>query len=724
MGKILSGFAVLAGAGVLGAGIYLKTPAPVPFDADAAIAMAEQYDARIIRDSFGVPHIYGARDEDVGFGLAYAHAQDDWKTIEEVLFFSRGALAVRKGKDAAIPDYLMGALRVPHSVRSKYKTDLPPQTRALAEAYAAGANLYCAEEKSRCTLGAAPVTGEDIVAGFAARTPFFYGLDEQLAKIFEGDVEVADAAERAREAFLKIPKGFETGSNAMAVSPVRSADGHTRLMVNSHQPYIGPVAWYEARVKSEEGWDMIGGIFPGAPLILHGAGPDLGWAFTVNKPDLVDIYALTVDNNKKPTRYLFDGEWREFDAAPIKFRVKLFGPFSLPVTQRGLASVHGPVFVTGKGVFAVSYGGAGDIRAIEQWYRMNRATSFSEWKSAMAMQAIPSFNVVYADGEGTIAYYYNTAIPLRSADADWTKAQPGDRPDLLWNGVRPFGTAPYIIKPKAGYVVSANHSPFDASGADDNPDRAAFPPHYGIANRSTNRGMRIQTLYGGDPSITEDEFIEYKFDNFYADNSRVMELVQTLVIDKEAQADEALSPALKLLAGWDGSVTPENRAAALAVLTAQKALGTLLDDNNAEIPDAAAALREVMAELEAGFSRIDPAWGEIVRLRRGAVDLSLNGGPDTLRAVYPGGDPADGALKAVGGDTYILYADWIGPRDVEIKTIHQFGAATQDETSPHYADQAPVFAAEQWKSPPMTLEALLAEATADYRIGGSRKVTD
>ncbi len=722
MGKILTGAGAVALAALTGAAIYLKTPAPARFDAAAAIEQAALYDARIIRDRYGVPHIYGARDVDAAFGLAYAHAQDDWKTIEEVLFFSRGVLAQRKGKDAAIPDYLVAALNVPGDVHAKYDTDLPPETRALAEAYADGVNLYCAEQKNRCAAGAAPVTGEDIVAGFVSRTPFFYGLDEQLAAIFEGNVEIAEAAAQSREALLKIPRGFETGSNAMAVAPSRSSDGHTRLMVNSHQPYTGPVAWYEARVKSEEGWDMIGGLFPGAPLILVGAGPNLGWGLTVNKPDLVDVFALSVDNEKKPTRYRFNGAWKDLEISPVKFRVKLFGPFSLPVTRSKFRSVHGPVFVTDQGVFAVSYGGAGNVRAIDQWYRMNKATSFSEWSSAMEMLAIPSFNAVYGDGEGTIAYFYNMAIPERSADVDWAKAQPGDDPDLLWTGVRPFGTAPEVINPASGYVVNSNHTPFEASAPDDNPNQTDFPPHYGIANKTTNRGLRVQALYGGDASITEDEFLAYKFDHSYADNSRVMELVKNLVANEEAQADEMLAPALELIAGWDGAVTPGSRAAALAVLTAQKARGYLLNDQGAETPDAVAALRTVSAGLKTGFGRIDPPWGDVVRLKRGDVDLALKGGPDTLRAVYPGGDPAQGALEALGGDTYILYADWNGSRDIEIKTIHQFGAATLDEASPHYADQAPIFVAEEWKSPPMTLEALLAEATSDDRIGGREAV--
>ncbi|WP_428409365.1 penicillin acylase family protein [Hyphococcus sp.] len=698
---------------VAGAAFYLKTPGPAPFDRDAAMEKARAYKARILRDAYGVPHIYGARDADVGFGLAYAHAEDDWATIEEVVLFSRGVLAQRDGRDAAVTDYLIRAMGSADAIAEKYETDLLSKTRALAEGYAAGINFYCAEEPARCERDALPVTAQDVVAGFASRQPFFYGLDEQLKAVFEGDVKVEKRADTAREAFLKVPKEFELGSNAMAVAPSRSADGHTRLMVNSHQPYEGPVAWYEARVKSEEGWDMIGGIFPGAPLILHGAGPDLGWAFTVNKPDLVDVYTLEVDNQKKPEKYRFDGGWRDFDVKKIKFRVHLWGPFSLPVTRRALYSVHGPVFETDNGWFAVSYAGQGDIRALEQYYRMNRATDYAEWRAAMEMLALPSLNAVYADGDGVIAYYYNAAIPVRAAGPDWSKAQDGSDPGLLWQGTRSLNDAPQVVMPRSGYVVNANHTPFQSSGPADNPDPEKFPPHYGVDTRTTNRGLRIQALYGGDASITGEEFVSYKLDNVYADNSRVMELVKELA----QTGAEDLQEEAAVLAAWDGAVAMENRSAALAILTAQRARGYLLNDEGAETPDYEAALREVSAELKEKFGRIDPEWGEAVRLKRGEFSVPLNGGPDTLRAVYPQED-GEGALKSVGGDTYILYADWSGARDVEIKTIHQYGAATSDPASPHYDDQAPVFAAEEWKSPPMELQALIAEATRDYTVGG------
>ncbi len=141
-----------------------------PFDRTAAIAEAASFDARIIRDAFGVPHIYGARDADVAFGLGYAHAEDDWKTIEDVLLFSRGDLARYRGRRAAVTDYLVAAMGANDAIRVKYASAISPETKSILSGYAAGMNLWCAEEQTRCAAGVAPITEMDVVAGFAAMT--------------------------------------------------------------------------------------------------------------------------------------------------------------------------------------------------------------------------------------------------------------------------------------------------------------------------------------------------------------------------------------------------------------------------------------------------------------------------------------------------------------------------------------------------------------------------
>lgn len=717
MKKLLAGVAILVVAGLVGAAAWLWTPGPKPFDAEAARNAAKAFDARIIRDRWGVPHVYGARDADVAFGLAYAHAEDDWRTFEEVLLFSRGTLAARNGKDAAVTDYLIAALGANDAIARDYQTKLSPESHAILEAYAAGLNYYCAEVAKRCAPGVAPMTPQDIVAGFAARTPFFYGLDDSLTELFERDEEKTAALDWMRTAFLRVSNDAELGSNAMAVAPRRSADGATRLMVNSHQPFTGPVAWYEARLKSEEGLDIIGGVFPGSPMILHGATPNLGWAFTVNKPDLVDVYTLETDRAKNPRRYRFEGGWRDFERSKARFRVKLFGPFSLPVTRPVLRTVHGPAFETPDGWRAVSFAGDGEIRAVEQWRRMNKAGSFDDWRNAMAMRAIPSFNVVFADREGRIAYFYNMAAPDRSADHDWSTPAPGDRADLVWRGVLPFGAAPSIVDPASGFVVNANNEPWKASSAEDSPKAEEFPAHVGVRARSTNRGLRQQELFAADSAITEEEFIAYKMDDAYSADSNIRRLINETLGDAEIAGDDSVAEAMKLLARWDGRTNRENRSAALAVTFGRYALGILLNGDDAPNPERYGALRKAAADIEAGFDRLDPEWGEVNRLIRGPVSLPLNGGPDTLRAIYSTADLAQGPGEAVAGDTYVMLVEWLGNGAQRIRTVHQFGAATLDASSPHFADQAPVFASEEFKTPAMTLEGVLSEATRDYRPG-------
>ena len=721
MKRIIQWVGVAMAFGLIGLALWLKTPSDPKFDREAALATAQDYQVRIIRDAYGVPHIYGARDADVAFGLAYAHAEDDITNIQDGRRFARGQMGLQSGREGAITDYLVAAMRAREVAHDKYESDLSEQTRAILEAYAAGINLYCAEDVDHCERGFAPITAQDLVASFVSRTPFFYGLDDHLTGLFDGDLDLVETARTAREAYLRTDHRVTTGSNAIAVSPARASDGHTRLLVNSHQPFIGPVAWYEARVKSEEGWDMIGGLFPGTPFIALGATPKLGWGITVNKPDVVDFYKLTVNDDKDPTQYMMDGEWRDFDSETVTIRVKLWGPFSFPSKQIVRRSVHGPVFETPKGFFAVAYGGDGNVRAVEQWFRMNKAQTYAQWQDAMAVQGIPSFNFVYGDAEGNIGYYYNALVPVRSAEWDWSQVAPGDRSDLVWQGVRPFGAAtPVVSNPSTGYVINSNHTPFEATGDPDKPERSDFPAHYGISDLPTNRGLRAQTLYGSDTEISGEEFIAYKMDTRYDPASGIMTHLRALASNPDIANDPDFSDALALFASWDGYVHANERAVGLAIRATQLAHGLEMRGKGAEVPDHKQALIQAMAEYRQGFGRLDPKWSEVNRHRRGDVDIPVNGAPDVLRAIYSIDNPEDGPLRAIAGDSYILYADWDEAGRPNIQTIHQYGSATLDESSPHFADQAQLFADEGFRSPPMTLDAVTAEATRDYVVGGKK----
>ena len=167
---------------------------------------------------------------------------------------------------------------------------------------------------------------------------------------------------------------------------------------------------------------------------------------------------------------------------------------------------------------------------------------------------------------------------------------------------------------------------------------------------------------------------------------------------------------------WDGDTVKESRGAALAVITGTRALGYEYIKPEA---DPMEMLQKTASELKEKYGRLDPQWGEINRIQRGDVDMPLDGGPDILRAIYADRDGISktGRMNAFAGDTHIMYADWDEEGELTLQSIHQYGAATLDENSPHFNDQVPLFARGEYKRMPMTLETVLPKATRDYRPG-------
>ncbi|RIJ24685.1 acylase [Henriciella barbarensis] len=698
---------------IFGLAIWLWDPVGSNPPPDKLAAAASNYDAEIIRDTWGVPHIYGARDADVAFGVAYAHAGDDYETIQNVVAATRGVLARYDGAGAAPTDYIVALLGVWDTVDVRYETDVPDNVKAIAEAYAAGLNLYAAENPEATWAGLAPFTAEDVVAGFVFKTPFFYGLDSTLMELFGDERQAAIALDPSggREAFHAVPHGQpERGSNAFAVAPERSGDGVTRLVINSHQPMTGPVAWWEAHLISEEGLNITGGLFPGTPLILHGFNQDLGWANTVNKPDLADVYRLEVDEDG--TRYRLDGEWHDFKTETVTIRVGLLGPFAFKAKRTLKHSVHGPVIEAEHGTYAIRYAGRGEIRQLEQYYRLNKAGSLDEFMDAMSMNALPSINYIYADKAGNIAFIHNAQYPDRVAGWEWRKDLPGDRSDLIWQDYLPFEAVPMLINPESGFVYNANNTPYSATDGADNLKPEDFPVAIGLQENETNRSLRIAELTGEGEPIGRARLLDIKFDQSYAEGSQAEEVIEA-VLAEDWSDDDRLAAAADHLRAWDKRTNRENTHAALGVLTVIREIRSSIDGSPPPAPED--AFREAVDWLMTHHGRIDPEWGEVNRLVRGDVSLPLDGGPDTLRAIYPAEIGDTGILAAAAGDTWIALVEWDEVGEQRAEVIHQFGAATLDETSAHYADQAPLFADMKWRRALIERAAVEENAERTYR---------
>lgn len=655
------------------------------------------YDSVIARDSFGVPHIFGKTDPDVAYGVAYAHAEDDFSTLQETVAMARGRLGAMTGADGAKVDYtlhLLGARATAHRDYDKQPADV----RALLDGYASGLNAYARRHPDEIRLARLfPANGEDIATGFVLRTPFFFGLDQVLGALTSDKplpVASAGAAPDSPDPAARpaAGDGNMNGSNAFVVAPKRSADGFTRLVSNSHQPWKGPVAWYELSVQSGTGWHFSGATFPGVPFPVLGHNAHLGWTNTVNRPDLTDVYKLVL--NGAGTQYRFDGAWRPLERARVWLPVKIWGPFVLPVPKDVLRAVHGPVIANKSGAYAIRYAGADQLRMIEEYYRLTRARDFAEWQRALALQGVPATNFLYGDARGTIAYFYNASFPNRKAGFDYRHVLRGDTSRDLAAGTVPFAQVPRNVNPASGFLANANNTPFQAAGAGSELRPQDYSPLLGIETDTTNRGTRAIELLGADPSISADDLYRIKFDTGVSRLSWAAKWYgQIAAVDPKG--DPQLTAALTLLRGWNWNFDGRNPAQALAAILLRT--GQKWHYQRTPELDPRDALAKAAAYLVKHFGRLDPPLGTVLRLRQGTVDLPLDGAPDVLRAASTWDEAPDGRLVVKHGDSFIMVIAWDGQGRVRSQSVQPYGAATTRPASPHYADQAALFVRHRFK---------------------------
>jgi acyl-homoserine-lactone acylase len=653
----------------------------------AAPPPAHAYDVKIVRDDFGVPHIFGTTDADVAYGIGYAHAEDDFATLQEVLAMTRGRLGAMTGADGAKTDFVVHLLDARATVARDYAGQ-PADVRALLDGYAAGLNRYAEKHPGEVRLSKLfPVNGEDVATGFVIRSPFFFGLDGVLGAL-AGDKPLPIESAGELDAPNVTPLGPDPaniGSNAFLVAPRRSADGFTRLVSNTHQPWRGAAAWYELVVHSKAGWHFAGATFPGAPYPLMGHNQRLGWTNTVNRPDLIDVYKLAVDAGSE--KYRYDGQWRSLETRTVWLPVRLWGPFVLPVPRQVQRAVQGPVIRNKAGSFAIRYGGADQLRMVEQYYRLNRARDLGEWQKAMAIQGIPGTNFLYADATGNIAYYYNAAFPNRKPGFDYAKVLPGDTSKAFAPGTVPWAAIPRNINPGSGFLQNANNSPLQAAGEGFEIDPADYPARLGIETDTTNRGTRALELLGADGSITRDELRAIKFDTAVSRQSWLWRWYDAIAA-ADPKGDPLLVKARDMLRGWDRNFDGKG-ADALAYSLLR--VPNRWHHDRKPAPDARTVLAEGAAYLQKHFGRLDVPLGDLIRLKQGKTDLPFDGGPDVLRAATNYDELPDGRLSIRHGDSFLMFVEWDRAGRVRSESVVPFGSATTRPDSAHHTDQARMF---------------------------------
>ena len=652
---------------------------------DLYLKKSEAYEAKITRDIWGVPHVYGKTDADAAFGLAFAHAEDDFKNIAENMYLYRAQMGLKDGISGAVQDYLIKVLKIRENIDENYLKDIDEDVRKVIEAYAAGINYWMIQNPENEYNHFFPVTEKDIVAGFAIQNLFFSGVVSSIEKL--------QREETVKEEYTNLYKNqeFVTGSNVFAVNSNKTSDSSTRIIINSHQPLDGPLAWYEAHVKSGEGWNMMGGLFPGSPFVFVGFNENIAWGFTVNKPDLSDSYLLKVNPDNKD-QYLLDGKWENFTIETLELPVKIFGPIKWTVEREAKYSKHGPVLEIGDKNYALRFSGMDDIKQVNQWFAMNKSNSLEEWQEAMKKRSIISFNGVFADKEDNIYFLHNASSPRRKEGINWKDVIDGSRSELIWTEIVGFKEIPQLLNPPSGWLASTNQDPFKVTDPGDNLNKNDYSPTLGLQTRMTNRAYRSIELFEEYNKVDEEIFDLIKFDNKYSKQSRSYKYIAEL-FDRDFEKSE-LNQAVEVLKSWNLHTDFENTSAALGVCVLSS---EWISEQGQRIPqDPEISLEGCVEELTATYGKLTPEWSERNFIVRGNKKVAVQGGPDVLRAIY-GRNDEEGDLKASGGDGLYIHVSWDKNGIQRSKSIHQYGSATQDSSSTHYDDQVALYVDEKYK---------------------------
>jgi acyl-homoserine-lactone acylase len=408
-------------------------------------------------------------------------------------------------------------------------------------------------------------------------------------------------------------------------------------------------------------------VWVGFPVLRQCFTDFLGWTQTTNNPSESDLYRLTL----KDGGYVLDGAVKMFETSneAIRIKGKDGAMREEPITIR--RTVHGPVVAARNGVtIAMRVAAIDRPRLFEQFWRMGLAHNLAEWKDAMRMQQLPLFNTAYADRDGRIGYVYNSTLPVH-ATGDyryWQGIVPGDRSDLISSTIVPFDQIPQVFDPPTGWVQNSNDMPWTSvypMMLDSTKFAAGFAAPQGITQRA-QRGIRILSGFTGKKMT----FADVKAGKLSTRVETADQFVDDLVATARKTGTERAKRAADVLAKWDRQSENTSDGTLLFYKFMTEAGNSFINIGGFAVPGddrkplttprgfadaarAAAALDKVAGDLEKEYGRLNVPWGDVLRFRRGSVDLPGNGAPSQLGAIRTVGVSPfkDGKVEGVQGDT-------------------------------------------------------------------------
>ena len=626
----------------------------------------------ILWDKYGVPHIYAKNPEEMYYAFGRAQMENHTNLILKLYAQARGKAASYLGEKYLESDKLINLFRLDELAVEAYKNQ-EEEYKSYIDAFVQGINDYVKDNPESVPVEykkILPVTAHDVLAHLLRVICVEFLAMEDIGTV----------------------KGLSApGSNAIAVSPSRSASGNAMLVTNPHLPWTDFFLWFEAHLNTD-GFNLYGATLIGMPVVTIAFNEDLGWTHTVNTIDATDRYELEADGEG----YILDKKIVPFDKRRIIIDVLQEDGAVKPDTFEFKYSKHGPVVGEKKNkAWAVRVAGLSNPRIIEQYHKMGKAKNLKEFESAVSMLQNPMFNIIYADKDGHIFYLFNGNVPLRKSGdfLFWRGTVSGSNSDLIWKDYHTYESLPKVTDPPSGFLQNCNDPPWTCTyPVVLDPDK--FPPYMSPVVMGM-RPQRAVNLIRRDSSITFDELVDIKMNTGMEAADRFLD---DLLSAAEKSTDPKVIEAAGILKKWDRKADSDSRGAILFAEWWDLARGGLSEvpwsfgqpvttPRGIKDPAKAAGLLAVATDnVTKKYGSPDVALGEVFRLRINEYDFPSNGGPEyygLLRAIYYTGDP-DGKMRAVAGDTYYAVTEF--GEKVSAVVLLGYGNATQPGNK-HNGDQ-------------------------------------
>jgi len=688
----------------------------------------------IIRDNWGIPHIYGKTDADAVFGLMYAQCEDDFKRIEMNYVEKLGRMAEVKGESELYNDLLIKLLIDTTEAKADYKR-AEPWLKELLNAYADGLNYYLYKN---------PGVKPALIHRFQPWFPLLWTdgsigaintadiTTEELKEFYNGNNELAKTE--------KMEPGLQGGSNGFAIAPSKTASGNAILYINPHVSfYFRP----EVQVQSQEGLNVYGAVTWGQFFVYQGFNEHCGWMHTSSAVDVADLYAEKIVKNNNGLFYEYEKELKPVIQKEIIIRCRNEDSTQTK-TFTAFYTGHGPVMAkrNGQWISLKSYNRS--LNSLVQSWLRTKSKGFEDYKKVMDLRANTSNSTVFADDKGNIAYWHGNFVPVRDKRLNWAKPADGSTAATEWKGLHKVDDIIHLYNPKNGWIQNCNSTPFTAAGVN-SPKKENYPP-YMAPDGENFRGINAVKVLSAGNNFTIDKVIAAGYDTHLAAfDVLIPALLKAYKTSGSDTGYHSLEPAIKILSGWDNNTAEKSIAATLAIEWGEKLLPLIMkkseDDDNADhvemfkrfaskaaAPILLKALAEVMNDLTNNFGKWQVAWGEINRYQRLSGNVSeihddtkpsLPDGfaasrwgclPSFVSRVYPGTQKRYG----YNGNSFICAVEF--GRKIKAKSLLAGGESGNKE-SKHFADQALMYTKGQFKDVLFYKEDVQKHAEKTYHPG-------